>query len=274
VQNPASDSILTPLPTNLFPMKIKVLLALVSCSLLPIGGLVMGAAAPAATNKLSISTRTATERARELTERARQLTALEAFIAKSRAMKNSGAQKRARAEVVKTDLVGQPAPELNFIWSTRDGLTNLSDLKGKVVVIDFWTTACGPCVASFPEVRELTAHYEGRDVVVIGVTSLQGSVHGLKAKPIYVRNDPVEEMALMNDYINVKDITWTVVFSAEEVFNLDYGVAGIPHLVIIAPDGTVRHNGLDPAEPLKETTQRIDAILKEFGKPLPATSPK
>jgi thiol-disulfide isomerase/thioredoxin len=182
-------------------------------------------------------------------------------------------EQRAKADEAKNQLTGKPAPELNFTWSTRDGLKKLSDLKGKVVVIDFWATWCGPCVASFPEVRELTAHYKDMDVVVLGLTSLQGSVHGLGATPIDVKNDPAKEMALMKDYIKAKDITWTVAFSKEEVFNPAYGVTGIPHMAIIAPDGTVRHNGLHPSEPLIEKTKRIDAILKEFGKPVLASSP-
>lgn len=182
-------------------------------------------------------------------------------------------EQRGNAEQTKSQLVGKPAPEINFTWSTLEGLKKLSDLKGKVVIIDFWATWCGPCVASFPEVRELTAHYKGADVVVLGLTSLQGRVHGLGATPIDVRNDPAKEMALMKDFIKAKDMTWPVVFSKEEVFNPAYGVTGIPHMTIIAPDGTVRHNGLHPSEPLAAKTQRIDAILKEFGKPVAATSP-
>jgi thiol-disulfide isomerase/thioredoxin len=176
-------------------------------------------------------------------------------------------EQRAATENAKNALAGKPAPELDFAWATRDGLTKLSDLKGKVVVIDFWATWCGPCVASFPNVRELTAHYQGLDVVVLGVTSLQGRVHGLQSTPIDTRNDPQKEFALMRDYIKAKDITWTVAFSEQEVFNPDYGVTGIPHMVIIAPDGTVRHPDMDPRDPHEEKIAKIDALLKEFGKP-------
>lgn len=178
-------------------------------------------------------------------------------------------EKAAQAKAARDAIIGQPAPPLHFLWSTREGLKTLADLKGKVVVLDFWATWCGPCVASFPQVRELTAHYQGADVVVLGVTSIQGSIMGLGTARIDTRNDPAREMALMKDYIKARDITWTVVFSEEPVFNEAYGVSGIPHMAIVAPDGTLRHSGMHPAEPHADKVKKIDALLKEFGKPLP-----
>ena len=182
-------------------------------------------------------------------------------------------ERRAKAQEATAALVGQPAPQLHFQWATRPGLKTLADLKGKVVVLDFWATWCGPCVASFPQVRELAAHYQGLDVVVLGVTSIQGSVTGLEPQRIDTKGDPKKEMALMTDYIKAKDITWTVAFSDEEVFNPDYGITGIPHMVIIAPDGTLRHTGLHPAMPHADKVEKIDALLKEFKLPLVATAP-
>jgi hypothetical protein len=73
----------------------------------------------------------------------------------------------------------------------------------------------------------------------------------------------------MNDFMKAKDMTWTVAFSEEEVFNPDYGIMGIPYMAIVAPDGTVRHTGLHPAMPLAEKTVKIDALLKEFGLKVP-----
>jgi thiol-disulfide isomerase/thioredoxin len=173
---------------------------------------------------------------------------------------------RARGQAA---LVGKPAPELNFIWSNRPGLSKLSELKGKVVVLDFWATWCGPCVATFPQIRELVEHYKGSDVVVLGVTSRQGYVAGLT--PVRIETaDPQKEFAVTADFIKAKQMTWPVVFTDARVFNPDYGVTGIPHMAIIAPDGTIRHNGLHPGMPHAEKLEKIDEILKEFGKPTSA----
>lgn len=181
-------------------------------------------------------------------------------------------ERSAQAKASQANLVGKPAPELNFIWSNREGLTKLSALRGKVVVLDFWATWCGPCVATFPQIRELAEHYKNADVIVLGVTSLQGFVAGLTPPRIETNGDPAKEFAATTEFIKAKQMTWPVVFTDERVFNPSYAVLGIPHMAIIAPDGTVRHNGLHPGSPQAEKQQKIDQILKEFGKPIAPAS--
>ena len=70
-------------------------------------------------------------------------------------------------------LIGGEAPELGFLWTSQGNYRKLSDLRGKIVVVDFWATWCGPCVRAFPNVRKLQERYKDYDVVIIGVTSVQ-----------------------------------------------------------------------------------------------------
>lgn len=62
----------------------------------------------------------------------------------------------------------------------------LSDYKGKVVVIDFWATWCGPCVISMPAMDTLYRKYKDKDVVVMGVSQEERSkiTEFLKTRPV------------------------------------------------------------------------------------------
>ncbi len=179
--------------------------------------------------------------------------------------------KLARSGWARGTLIDSPAPEINFTWSNGE-MKKLSDLKGKVVLVDFWATWCGPCVASFPKIRDLQARYKDYDVVILGVTSIQG-YHIDQANnhtKIDCKDDPAKEMGLMPEFIKSMNMTWNVAFSDDSCFNPNYGVRGIPHLAIVDPAGKVRFNELRPKDPAEEA-EKIDALLKEFKLKTPAS---
>lgn len=163
-------------------------------------------------------------------------------------------------------LLDHAAPAMAIEWSSDPSIKSMADLKGKVVLLDFWATWCGPCIASFPKMREMQERYEGYPVAIIGVTSLQG-YHMAPSGKIDTKGDPAKEYGLMTEFMQQKDMTWPVVFTTENVFNPDYGVQGIPHIAIVAPDGKVRHNGA------RDLYGSIDALLKEFHLAVPAEAP-
>jgi peroxiredoxin len=127
------------------------------------------------------------------------------------------------------ELSGKPAPDFE-LESLAGETIKLSGLAGKVVVLDFWASWCGPCVAELPHIQELWEKLEGKEVLFIGV-NLDRSV------------EDAERMARQ------KGLTFPSVRDEGGSVANAYGVRGIPCLVIIDADGKVvgRKLGYDPA---------------------------
>lgn len=64
---------------------------------------------------------------------------------------------------------GAPAPDVALPDATVPGLARLSDLRGRVVYLDFWASWCAPCRLSFPWMNEMQARHQGRGLQVVGV---------------------------------------------------------------------------------------------------------
>lgn len=169
---------------------------------------------------------------------------------------NIAARAELESPIGRGNFIGSNAPEINFKWSSDSKVKKLSDLRGKVVILDFWATWCGPCIESMPKLRELQEFYKDKPVVVIGVTSVQGVIiEGEKSTEFEGKAD--EEIAMYPGYIERQKVTWMLAVSKQDVFNQDYGVTGIPHMVIIDHEGKVQHNGLNPATLTLEQKQKL-----------------
>lgn len=126
---------------------------------------------------------------------------------------------------------GAVAPD--FAMLTVDGRElRLSDFKGKVVVLDFWATWCGPCIASFPHTQELAKKYADQDVVVLASGTSDTIA---KFKEWIPRNAPkYPDMIWAFDPHERGSPTFE-----ERASNKLYGVTGIPTQFIIGRDGRI-----------------------------------
>jgi cytochrome c biogenesis protein CcmG/thiol:disulfide interchange protein DsbE len=67
-------------------------------------------------------------------------------------------------------LIGNPAPDFNAALAGAHGTISLRQLRGKVVLLDFWGTFCTPCKSSFPRLQELNARYAGAGLQIVGIS--------------------------------------------------------------------------------------------------------
>lgn len=156
-------------------------------------------------------------------------------------------------EKLMQDQVNEPAPL--FTLRNLDGKdVSLASLKGKVVVLDFWATWCGPCKASFPAMQETINRFaDNKEVVFLFINTLETKKN-------------LQET--VRKYMNDKGYSFDVVFDTQNPVTKKYPVIesykakGIPAKFIIDKEGNIRFKPVGFSGSNEETVEELSAMIK------------
>ena len=166
----------------------------------------------------------------------------------SQLMPNSGSSQSSDAETAvkeKDPLIGQKAPDFQTQFLNEEEF-KLSEQKGKVVILDFWATWCGPCVRALPELQKTASSFNKNKVALFAVN--QG-----------------ESKKVISKFLKKKQLkALSVIMDETQKIGGDYKVKGIPKTVIIDQEGVVRHVHVGFSSGLGERLKdEINKLLSE-----------
>ncbi|MGI8978318.1 MAG: redoxin family protein [Pirellulaceae bacterium] len=144
------------------------------------------------------------------------------------------------------ELVGKPAAPLADdvkAWVNGEPLKD-GDLKGKVVLLDFWAVWCGPCIQTFPHLKEWNEKYSDKGLVIVGLTqyyNFSWNDDTSKAARSKEKVTAEEEHEMLRKFAEHHSLHHRFAVQKEGSTLAEYyAVSGIPHVVLIDQEGKVR----------------------------------
>lgn len=108
---------------------------------------------------------------------------------------------------------------IDFLATDLEGNTfKLSDLRGKVVVLNFWFTKCGPCISEIPQLNQLVYNFKDKDVIFLAIT--------------------FNDKEIIYPFLNQHPFQYTIIPNANDIVNM-YRVNSFPSSMVINKNGEV-----------------------------------
>jgi peroxiredoxin len=158
----------------------------------------------------------------------------------------------ARGFLNRLDSFGKP---MTLQFTAVDGReVDLAQMRGKVVLVDFWGTRCGPCVAELPRVKEAFERFHGQGFEVVGISC-------------------DTQRKELEEYVKQQGISWPQYFDGKQQsdnkFTVEFGIDGIPHMFLVDRKGFLRFDNVrarDGVPSYGDTTsfeEKISRLLAE-----------
>lgn len=148
----------------------------------------------------------------------------------------TGGYLQVRDRATQLALIGQPAPDISVkIW-LKGGPFTLEDLRGRVVLLEFWATWCKPCHEMFPKLKVLHEQESSRGLEITAITRHYMAYRGTE-------ESMAEELQLMQSMVTDHGVSFAVGVAEDERLQSIYGANGLPTVVLIDRQGLVRYAG-------------------------------